>query len=175
MKPFVICFTGISGSGKTTLANAVAAALKEKSLPLQVIDGDILRSELGNLFGYTREERMKQNQIVKVLAKYLLRQKINVLISIVAPYDEMRRGMREFFRENFCLVYVKCPFEVCAERDVKGYYQLSKGNQMQHLNGADDPYEIPTDAELTLDTSRLPLDTCVERILYYLREQKYAV
>lgn len=89
MKPFVVCFTGISGSGKSTLASAVADALKEKPLPLQIIDGDVLRSELGNLFGYAREERMKQNQIVKVVAKYLLRQEVNVLISIVAPYDEM--------------------------------------------------------------------------------------
>nr|WP_325185721.1 adenylyl-sulfate kinase [uncultured Oscillibacter sp.] len=175
MKPFVVCFTGISGSGKSTLASAVADALKEKPLPLQIIDGDVLRSELGNLFGYAREERMKQNQIVKVVAKYLLRQEVNVLISIVAPYDEMRKGMREFFGENFYLVYVKCPSEICAERDVKGYYRLSRENQMHHLNGVNDIYEVPEDAELTLDTSQLSLDKCVERILSYLREREYAV
>lgn len=175
MKPFVVCFTGISGSGKSTLASAVANALKEKPLPLQIIDGDVLRSELGNLFGYEREERMKQNQIVKVVAKYLLRQEVNVLISIVAPYDEMRKGMREFFGENFYLVYVKCPLEICAKRDVKGYYRISKEHRMDHLNGVNDIYEIPEDAELTLDTSQLSLDLCVERILSYLREQEYAV
>lgn len=175
MKPFVVCFTGISGSGKSTLASAVANALKEKPLPLQIIDGDVLRSELGNLFGYEREERMKQNQIVKVVAKYLLRQEVNVLISIVAPYDEMRKGMREFFGENFYLVYVKCPLEICAKRDVKGYCRISKEHRMDHLNGVNDIYEIPEDAELTLDTSQLSLDLCVERILSYLREQEYAV
>ena len=57
MNPFVLCFTGISGSGKTTLANAVANRLEEKGIPLHVIDGDVLREDLGHLFGYTKEER----------------------------------------------------------------------------------------------------------------------
>jgi len=175
VKPFVLCFTGVSGSGKTTLANAVAKKLEEKAIPLQIIDGDVLRGELGNLFGYTRDERMKQNQVVKVVSKYLLRQNINVLISTVAPYEEMRNGMRKCLEGNFFLVYVKCPYEICEERDVKGYYRLSRNQQMQNLNGADDVYEVPSNAELTLDTSKNTVEFCTERILALLREHKYAV
>ncbi len=174
MRPFAICFTGTSGSGKSTLAYAVADALKD-DLPLQIIDGDVLRSELGYLFGYTREERMKQNQVVKVLARYLLRQNINVMLSIVAPYDEMRKSMREFLGEDFCLVYVKCPYEECARRDVKGYYKLSQEGGMKNLNGVNDPYEVPMDAELELDTSQLSVDVCVKQILAWLKEHGYGV
>lgn len=174
MKPFALCFTGPSGSGKTTLANLVAESLAGK-LPLQVIDGDILRGELGNLFGYTKEERRKQTQVVKVLAKYLLNQNVNVLIAIVAPYDDVRKGMREFLGESYLQVYVKCPYEVREARDVKGYYRLAQQNQMQNLNGADAPYEIPDDAELVLDTSQLSAGECTDKVLACLRERGYGV
>lgn len=174
MEPFALCLTGTSGSGKTTLANAVAESLRGK-VPLQVIDGDILRGELGNLFGYTKEERRKQTQVVKVLAKYLLRQHVNVLIAIVAPYDDVRKGMREFLGEGYVQVYVNCPYEVREARDVKGYYRLARENRIQNLNGADDPYEAPEDAELELDTSRLSVEACVDKILACLRERGYGV
>lgn len=175
MEPFVLCFTGISGSGKTTLANGLSEALAEGAMPFQVIDGDVLRNELGNLFGYTREERMKQNQVVRILSKYLLQNGVSVVISVVAPYDEMRKKMRSFFGRNFFLVYAKCPFETCEKRDVKGYYQLSRENRMRFLNGADDVYEVPEDAELVVDTGTDSAESCVRQILLFLRGRGYAV
>lgn len=173
MDPFLLCFIGTSGSGKTTLADETAKILKARNVPLQVIDGDVLRGELGNLFGFTKAERKKQTQVVKVLSKYLLRQNVNVLLAIVAPYDEIRKDLRNFFGASFCQVYVKCPYEVCEKRDVKGYYRLAKQNRMQNLNGANDIYEIPADSDLVVDTSVDSVEVCVGKVLSFLKERGY--
>ncbi len=87
MRLFNLCFTGISGSGKTTLANTVSRQLIEKGIKVQIIDGDDTRREVSYLFGHTREERMKMNQINRLLAKYLNNNEIN---TIIAPFHEMR-------------------------------------------------------------------------------------
>ena len=174
MNPFVLCFTGTSGSGKTTLASAVAGKLEEAAIPLQIIDGDVLREDLGHLFGYTKEERNKQTRVVQVLAKYLTRNKVNVLISIVAPYDDIRKRMRGFLGEGFFLVYVRCPYEVCEQRDVKGYYRLAKSKRIQNLNGANDPYEVPEDADLIVDTSVSPVEDCAGQVLAFLKARGFA-
>lgn len=174
-RSFVLCFTGISGSGKTTLANAVSSLLKERGVPVQVIDGDILRGQLGNLFGYTREERIRQSRVLRVLAGYLQEQEINVILSVVAPYEELRLGLREYLGEDYLEVYVKCPYEVCAERDVKGYYRLAAENQMKNLNGADDVFEPPLHADLTVKTDEMSQADCVKEIMELLEERGYGV
>ena len=174
-RAFALCFTGISGSGKTTLANALAALLKERSVPVQVIDGDVLRQQLGNLFGYTREERIRQSQVVRVLAGYLQGQGINVIISIVAPYEELRLGLRENLGEDYLEVYVKCPYEVCAARDVKGHYKLAAENQMKNLSGANDVFEPPQHSEITVRTDEMSQSDCVAEILRLLKERGYGV
>lgn len=175
IKPFVLCMTGISGSGKTTLSNAVAKILALGGKVCQVLDGDTLRSQIEGLFGYTREERMKQNRIVRVVAYYLQKNDISVLISIVAPYDAMRKKMRKVFQENYIQVYVRCPYEVCAERDVKGYYALQKKNQIQNLNGADEVYEVPEDSELIVDTQKEAVEESAWKIVEYLKEKGYVL
>ena len=174
-KPFALCFTGISGSGKTTLANAVRELLEERNIPIHVIDGDVLRGQLGNLFGYTREERIRQSQVVRVLAGSLMEHGINVLIAVVAPYETIRSGWRDYLGEDYLEVYVKCPYEVCAARDVKGYYKLSAQNQMENLNGANDVYEPPRRAELTVRTDEMSQDACVELVMKLLGERGYEI
>ena len=166
-------FFGISGSGKSTLAKKIGEYFENKNVPIKVIDGDTLRGELGNLFGYSKEERMKQNRIVRVLAKYLNDCGINVIIAVIAPFDEMRKQMRSFLGENYIQVYLDCPVEECAKRDVKGYYK--KINNMQNFIGVSDAYEVPEDSEIRVDTVNHEVETCVEQILTYLKEQGYDI
>ncbi len=172
-KPFILCFSGISGSGKSTLAQMLKERLEEKNLPVKIIDGDVLRKELGNLFGYTKEERMKQNRVVRILAKYLNDCGICVIIAIVAPFDEMRKEMRSFLGENYIQAYLDCPVEECAARDVKGYYK--RADKMKNFNGVNDSYEIPDDSEININTVQTNVKKSVEKILEYLREQGYDV
>ena len=171
----VTAVVGPSGSGKTTLANAVCELLKERDMPVQIIDGDILRSQLGNLFGYTRDERIRQSRVNRVLTGYLVQNGINVLIAVVAPYEEVRHGLREYLGKDYLEVYVKCPYEVCAARDVKGYYKLSAQNKIENLNGANDVYEPPQQAELTVRTDEMSQDLCAEAVIQLLEERGYGV
>ena len=172
-RPFALCFTGTSGSGKTTIANAVCELLKKRDVPIQIIDGDILRKQVGNLFGYTREERIRQSQVVRVLAGYLMANGINVIIAVVAPYEEIRHGLREYLGKDYLEVYVKCPYEVCAARDVKGYYKLAAQNKMEDLNGTNDVYEPPQHADLTVKTDEMSQELCVEAVMRLLEERGY--
>lgn len=175
MKIFTLCFTGISGSGKTTLANALLKEFDTKKIKVQMIDGDILREQLGNLFGYTKEERYKNNQVVRVLADYLNRNGVNVILTLVAPYEDMRKKMRETLGEAYVEVYVKCSLEECERRDVKGYYRKIKEGKMENLNGSDDIYEIPQNNEIVIDTEREDVAQGVNKIKQYLLEHGYGI
>ena len=172
-KTFSLVFTGISGSGKTALANLVAERLKLLGVPVTVIDGDVLREDLGNLFGYTREERMKQNRVVRTLVKYLNGAGTNVIVTLVAPYNEMRQEMRNVIGDAYIEVYTKCSVDACAARDVKGYYKKQKNGMMNNLNGADDLYEVPQTSEIIVDTERDSKELCAAQIIDYLRENGF--
>lgn len=168
---FTICMTGISGSGKSTIAYALEKKMRQKNIKCQVIDGDELRGQLGNLFGYTREERMKNSNVVRVLAKYLNNNEVNTIIAIVAPYEEMRQQIRDYIGSGYIEVYVKCTYEVCAKRDVKGYYKKVLEGEMNNLNGANDLYEIPESSEIVVDTEKETIDESVDKILQYILEE----
>lgn len=174
MKGFNLFFTGISGSGKSTIASEVKKKLGGK-LRIQIIDGDVLRSELGNLFGYTREERMKNSHVVRVLAKYLSENEINTIVAIVAPYEEMRNEFREYIGDNYIQVYIKCSLDECARRDVKEYYARQKKGEMCYLNGADDVFEVPINSELVVDTEKETVEECTQKICRYLEEKGYVL
>lgn len=175
-KNFMIYMVGRSGSGKTTIANALEAELKNRGMKqLQVIDGDVIRKQFGDIFGYTYEERMKCNQAVRVVVKYLLENNISVILSQVAAYEEMRQKVRNAFVEEYIEVYVKCSYEECARRDVKGYYKKQQNGEMENLNGANDIYEIPQYSDIVIDTEKESVSGAVQRILAYLEEQGYGL
>ena len=123
-KKFMMYMVGRSGSGKTTIANELEKRLRKQGAQnLQVIDGDVIREQFGGIFGYTQEERLKCNQAVRVVVKYLLDNDISVILAQIAAYEEMRSLVRNQFEKHYIEVYIKCSYEECARRDVKGYYQ----------------------------------------------------
>lgn len=175
-KVFMVYMVGRSGSGKTTIANALADKLQEEGIKhLQVIDGDIIRRQFGDIFGYTYEERMKCNQIVRVVIQYLLDNGISVILAQVAPYEEMRAKVREQFQEKYIEIFIRCSYEECSRRDVKGYYQKQKSGEMANLNGADDVYEIPVNSDIVIDTEKESVSEAVQTIIRYLRETGYGI
>lgn len=167
---------GRSGSGKTTIANALAKELRKMGVHyLQVIDGDIIRKQFGNIFGYTYEERMRCNQAVRVVVQYLLDNDISVILSQVAAYENMRTKVREQFGKEYIEVYIKCSYEECARRDVKGYYAKAKNNEMQNLNGFDDIYEQPQNSNIVIDTEIETVSEAVKKIMLYMKESGYGI
>jgi len=175
MKPFFIYLIGISGSGKTTIAIELEKRLQNRRIEkLQFIDGDVIRDELSNIFGYTFEERMKNNKVVCVVASYLIRNGISVILTQVAAYKKMRDQVRSFFNDSYVEVYVKCSAKECARRDVKGYYNNAKDGKMNNLNGFNDEYEVPQNSSVIVDTEKMSVEECVDRIMEYL-EINYGV
>lgn len=175
-KNFMMYMIGRSGSGKTTIANALEEELRKKGMQqLQVIDGDVIRQQFGDIFGYTYEERMKCNRAVRVVVKYLLENHISVILAQVAPYKEMRERVREAFPKEYIEIYVKCSYGECARRDVKGYYRKLQNGEMENLNGANDTYEFPESSDMIIDTEKETVTKAVQRIMAYLEENGYGI
>lgn len=175
-KKFMMYMIGRSGSGKTTIAYALEKRLRNQGTQnLQVIDGDVIREQFGKMFGYTREERLKCNQAVRVVVKYLLDNNISVILAQVAAYEEMRSLVRNQFEKDYIEVYIKCSYEECARRDVKGYYQKQKNGQLDNLNGTDEIYEVPQNSEIVIDTENETVCRAVDKIMEYLEVNGYGV
>lgn len=170
-KIFMMYIIGRSGSGKSTIANALEMELRDAGIQhLQIIDGDIIRRQFGDIFGYSYEERMKCNQVVRVVVQYLINNGISVVLAQVAGYKEMRCKMKEQFKDNYIEVYVKCSYEECAKRDPKGYYKKQVEGKMYNLNGADDVFDIPKDSDIVIDSERETVSEAVKKIITYLEE-----
>lgn len=175
-KPFMLYFIGISGSGKTTIATALEKRMKGSGVEkLQFIDGDEIRSELGDLFGYTYEERMKNNKVVCVVAKYLVNNGINVILAQVAGHERMREQVREHFPKEYLEVYIRCSEEECARRDVKGYYKKAKEGRMNNLNGVNDTFEVPLHSDIVVNTEKTSVEEAVDIIIEYMVENGYVI
>ena len=170
-KIFMMYMIGRSGSGKSTIANALETELRDVGMHhFQIIDGDIIRRQFGDIFGYNYEERMKCNQVVRVVVQYLINNGISVVLAQVAGYKEMRCKMKEQFKDNYIEVYVKCSYEECAKRDPKGYYKKQVEGKMNNLNGADDVFDIPKDSDIVIDSERETVSEAVKKIITYLEE-----
>src|SRR5512136_2777340 len=166
---FTLWFTGLPCSGKSAVADRVAAALKERGLRVERLDGDIVRQDLTRDLGFSKKDRDENIRRVTFVAKLLSRNGVAVLTSFISPYREMRDRARKE-TTNFVEVYAKCPLDVCIERDVKGMYQKAIRGEIKEFTGVSDPYEEPLNAEIVLETDKETVDESVQRVLRRLGE-----
>lgn len=172
-KGFTLWFTGLPASGKTTLANAVAKELSEKyALPVERLDGDIVRQTICRDLGFSPEDRQKNIERVTYIAKLLNKNQGVVIASFISPQKEIRNWAREQIG-NFVEVYTKCPLEVCIQRDPKGNYQKALSGQIAQFTGISDPYEEPEDPEIVLQTDKESIEECVSKIIKSLKKLGY--
>ena len=169
---FTLWFTGLPCSGKSTIADAVAKELREKGLKAERLDTDIIRRHLWRELGYSKEDRDENIRRVTFLAKLLTRNGIAVLASFVSPYRELRAHARKEIGD-FVEVYVKCPLEVCMERDTRGMYKKALAGEIENFTGISDPYEEPLDAEVMIESDKEPLRESVAKVTAKLKELGY--
>lgn len=169
---FTAWFTGIPCSGKTTIADRVAEILREKGYKVERLDGDIVRKGLTSDLGFSKEDRDENIKRVTFVARLLTRNGVAVLATFVSPYRERRAKTRQEIG-SFVEVYMRCPVEVCMERDVKGMYEKALAGEIKNFTGVDDPYEEPENPELILDTDKESIDECAQRVLEKLGELGY--
>ena len=167
--PFVLWYTGLPGSGKTTLANFVCEKLSKNGYRVERLDGDTVRG-IFPATGFSKEERNTHIQRVGHLASILEKNGIIVIASFISPYQEARDFVRGLCR-NLIEIYVATPLAECEKRDPKGLYQKARRGEISHFTGIDDPYEVPQDAELTVDASNESTEASTDRVLKYLQKR----
>ncbi|MBL8294706.1 MAG: adenylyl-sulfate kinase [Bryobacterales bacterium] len=165
---FCVFFTGLPSSGKSTVANQLAVLLKERGRAVSMLDGDVVRMQLSKGLGFSREDRDTNIRRIGFVAGEIVRHHGVAICAAVSPYQESRDAARRMVGENFVLVYVATPAEICEQRDVKGFYAKARSGGMQGMTGVDDPYEPPTNAEVTLQTSGVTPEENARVVLRHL-------
>src|SRR3989440_9459791 len=169
---FTIWFTGLSGSGKSTLSEVIEQHMKALGRNVEVLDGDIVRTHLSKGLGFSREDRDTNIKRIGFVCNLLTRNGVICISAAIAPYSEAREWARREIG-NFVEVYVKCPIDVCRQRDVKGLYKLVDEGKIKNFTGVDDPYEEPDHPELLVETDKETVEESVSRIIAKLEELGY--
>ncbi len=169
---FTIWFTGLSGSGKSTLSEVIEQRLKVLGRNVEVLDGDIVRTHLSKGLGFSREDRDTNIKRIGFVCNLLTRNGVICISAAIAPYREARDWARKEIG-NFVEVYVRCPIDVCRQRDVKGLYKLVDEGKIKNFTGVDDPYEEPLHPELIVETDKETVDESVARIFAKLTQLGY--
>ena len=168
-KGFTLWLTGLSGAGKTTLARLVETELNARGHKVEVLDGDIIRTNLSKGLGFSKEDRDTNIRRIGFVCHLLTRNDIVAIAAAISPYREIRDDVRRLIG-SFVEVYVKCPLDVLAERDVKGLYKKALAGEIKNFTGVDDPYEEPFTAELVVETNREQPEESAARIIARLEE-----
>ena len=141
-KGFTLWFTGMSGAGKSTISRLLELRLRERGARVEVLDGDVVRTHLSKGLGFSKEDRDENIRRIGFVCELLSRNGVIAIAAAISPYRAVREEVRARI-PNFVEVYVECPVEVLAERDVKGLYKRALAGEIPHFTGISDPYEPP--------------------------------
>jgi adenylylsulfate kinase len=170
---FTLWFTGLSGAGKTTIAEIVEKELRARHGKIEVLDGDIVRTNLSKGLGFSRDDRDTNILRIGFVADLLTRNGVGVIVSAISPFKEVRDQVRRNIGEDFIEIFVDAPLEVCAERDVKGLYKKAFAGEIPQFTGVSDPYEPPAAPELHIKTNEEEPHESSRRVLLKLEELGY--
>jgi sulfate adenylyltransferase len=163
-------FTGLSGSGKSTVARGVVDVLLERGRTVTSVDGDVARRMLSAGLSFSRADRDLNILRIGWVAGEVTKHGGVAVCAPIAPYAATRARVRELVEAHgdFVLIHISTPLEVCEARDRKGLYAKARAGLIENFTGISDPYEEPVDADLTLDTSTMPVDEAVARVVDHL-------
>jgi adenylyl-sulfate kinase len=171
-KACTIWFTGLPSSGKSTLAEMLEKELRKRGRYVEILDGDVVRTNLSRGLGFTREDRDINIRRIGFVCHLLTRNDVFAISAAISPYRNIRDENRSMIG-NFVEVYVRCPLEECIKRDVKGLYKKALAGEIKEFTGISDPYEEPLNPEITVDTmSEEPADS-LQKIISRLIELGY--
>jgi adenylylsulfate kinase len=170
---FTLWFTGLSGAGKTTIAEIVEKELRVRHGKIEVLDGDIVRTNLSKGLGFSRDDRDTNILRIGFVADLLTRNGVGVIVSAISPFKEVRDQVRRNIGEDYIEIFVDAPLEVCAERDVKGLYKKAFAGEIEQFTGVSDPYEPPAAPELHIKTNEEEPHESSRRVLLKLEELGY--
>ncbi|MEP6526745.1 MAG: adenylyl-sulfate kinase [Nocardioidaceae bacterium] len=172
---FTVFFTGLSGSGKSTLARALTDHVLERGdRTVTLLDGDVVRRHLSAGLGFSREDRETNIRRIGFVAAEIGRHRGMAICSPIAPFAATRvevRAMHDAAGAGFVLVHVATPLEECERRDRKGLYAKARAGEIPDFTGISSPYEEPTDATVTIDTTDREVAECLLEVLNALHRE----
>ena len=153
----VLWFTGLSGAGKTTTAEYVRDELVKCGRAVELLDGDALRKTISSGLGFSREDRLENDKRIVYVAGLLSKHGVDVLVSAISPYAEMREHARREL-PGYIEIYIQCSLQECERRDVKGLYAKARRGEIPSFTGISDVYEEPRNPDIAVDSSRTSLE-----------------
>jgi len=158
----VIWLTGLSGSGKTTLANHLERRLNSEGIITKLLDGDNIRTGVGNNLGFSTEDRAENIRRIAEVAKLFMNTGIVTICSFISPTKEIRAKARAIIgTADFHEVFINTPLEICEKRDVKGLYQKARAGEITNFTGIGAPYENPDNDYIEIVTNNKTIDDTV--------------
>ena len=170
-KGFTLWMTGLSGSGKSTITEVLIDEFEDRGIPLEVLDGDVVRENLSKGLGFSKEDRDINIRRIAFVADLLSRNGVPVITAAISPYASIRGEARQLMGERFIEVYVKASVDTCAERDVKGLYAKAFSGEIKEFTGVSDPYEAPENPEFVCHTESESPEESADKLLAYLESR----
>ena len=170
---FTVWFTGLSGSGKSTIAEMLYHEFQARGMKTEILDGDVVRQNLSKGLGFSKEDRDLNIMRIGFVANLLTRNGVATICCPISPYKETRDANRELIGA-FVEVYVHATVEELAEnRDPKGLYKKALAGEITGFTGVDDPYEVPENPELVVDTMTETPEESLQNVLTALVKLGY--
>jgi adenylylsulfate kinase len=169
---FTVWFTGLSGAGKSTLAEMLFHELRRRDLKVELLDGDVVRTNLSKGLGFSKEDRDTNILRIGFVANLLTRNGVATIVSAISPYRDARNQSRAMIKD-FVEIFVHATVDECAKRDVKGLYAKALSGEITGFTGVSDPYEPPQSPEIYIDTMTQSPDESLQLVLNELADMGY--
>jgi adenylylsulfate kinase len=168
---FIVWFTGLSGAGKTTLSRALEPILRAER-PVEILDGDEVRTYLSKGLGFSREDRDTNIRRIGYVARLLARNGAAVVAAAISPYAATREEVRALAGQDgvpFVEVFASASIEALAARDVKGLYRKALAGEIANFTGVSDPYQAPASPDVLVRSDAETVDQALGRIVSHLQ------
>jgi len=170
----ILWFTGLSGSGKTTLAKILMDRFRAMGRRVELLDGDVVRTNLSKGLGFSKEDRDTNIRRIGFVAHLLQRNGVIAICAAISPYQAIRDEIRAMAGGSFIEIFADCPLDACAQRDGKQeMYAKARSGELPNFTGVSDPYEPPTSPDIWLKTNETTPEACVEQILASLAKRQF--
>ncbi len=174
-KGVTIWMTGLSGSGKSTIASLLEEQLvKNHGKNVYRLDGDNIRTGLNRDLGFSKADRGESVRRVGELSCLFNDAGLVTIVSLVSPYKADRDAVRKRHEDQgleFLELFMDVPLSVVQDRDPKGLYKKVAAGELKGFTGVDDPYEAPTNPELSIKNQEMSVQAAVDIIKHALVER----
>ncbi len=160
---FTLWLTGMSGAGKSTVSDMLMDRFRAAGARVELLDGDVVRTNLSQGLGFSREDRDTNVRRIGFVAELLSRNGVIAVVAAISPYRATREEVKAKIA-SFVEVFVDCPLEVLASRDVKGLYKKALAGEVGNFTGISDPYEPPQNPDVVVRSDRETVEVSVDRV-----------